>query len=170
MSYKDAYELMREKRAIVSPNLGFMVQLMMFHQRLNDENPDPHLRPKIFALSSHQIEDPQTIVARLLYDENLYLGKRKLALDPRGVFLIGGYENGYLWKGAECLECYREKYLSKARDYLKCIQKYEKFPKIIEEIDQGQEDIEFWKALKLDSVPEPKYAYNPSWNKWLVNF
>ena len=166
MSYDEAYKFLRSKRAIVSPNLGFMVQLMMFYQRLYEPDASGALKTKVFAISSHQVEDPKTIVARLLYDEFLYIGKKKIVLDPRGVFIIGNKDRGYVWIGEECTGPYREAYLGKVKQYLPYLQKYEHFPQNVQTVKQGEEDDQFWRTFQLEGPPEVKYKKNPAWNKW----
>ena len=74
--------------------MTFIAQLVWFYKRLHDPNFDClPVNPRVFLVASHEIEDPNRIVARLLM-ENLYLqGGRGSArngkvLDPRGIFIV----------------------------------------------------------------------------------
>lgn len=62
ITYVEAFERVKEIRGIASPNIGFIVQLMVFQKRLECSLEKGLI--KIFCVGSHQIEDPKTIVAR----------------------------------------------------------------------------------------------------------
>ena len=64
MSYDNAFNFVQRKRFIANPNLGFLLQLQFFEKRLlnNEKN-----KIEIFSVSSFQIEQPNFIVARLIY-------------------------------------------------------------------------------------------------------
>lgn len=166
MSYQDAFNLVKDKRGIISPNLGFMVQLMMFHQRIHEDYSKSPIQPKLFAVSRHQLEDPNTIVARLLFDEPLYLGKNGLCLDPRGVFIVANDKTSYLWIGSACQANSKQKFIDYGRSYSKKLEFYERMPSIEKEISQGEEPPEFWRLFGLQSEPETKYAINKLWDNW----
>lgn len=158
--------MVRQKRGIISPNLGFMVQLMMFHTRVHEDYSKMTIQPKVFAVSSHQVEDPTTIVARLIFDEKFYTGKNILMLDPRGVFIVSNDSKCYIWIGDECNSSYKQLYIDYAHSYAVKLAKYENVPTNIQEIDQGSEPIEFWKMFELPGEPKPKYSYNKFWDNW----
>lgn len=75
MTYDDSFQFIRDNRGVASPNIGFVVQLMMFYQRLYEPYDKFSMKPKIFAVGSHQLEDPRRIVCRLITEERLYNGK-----------------------------------------------------------------------------------------------
>lgn len=72
----------------MNPNLNFVTQLIQFHKRVFDSNFESlPVSPRVFLVSSHEPEDQNYIVCRLLM-ENLYQGQNSKVLDPRGVFII----------------------------------------------------------------------------------
>lgn len=166
LTYDDAFKLVRAKRGIVSPNLGFMVQLMMFYQRLYEDYSKLTVHPKVFAVSRHQVEDPQTIVARFIFDEKFYTGKNILMLDPRGVFIVADQFTSYIWIGSECDSSYKQVFLEYAQEYCSKLVIYEHLPQNPKTVEQGKEPSEFWSIFGLESGPSPKYAYNKFWDNW----
>lgn len=166
LNYESAYKMVRQKRGIISPNLGFMVQLMMFHTRIHEDYAKMTIQPKVFAVSSHQLEDPTTIVARLIFDERFYIGKSVLMLDPRGVFIVANDTKTYIWIGEECNSSYKQLYVDYAQSYTAKLAKYERLPVHPQEIEQGNEPVEFWQMFELKSEPTPKYSYNKFWDNW----
>lgn len=166
MTYEDAFKMVRSKRGIVSPNLGFMVQLMMFYQRLYEEYAKLTVHPKIFAVSRHQVEDPNTIVARFIFDEKFYIGKNVIMLDPRGVFIIADDKRSFIWIGSDCDSSYRQAFLEYAVSYSDRLIKEERLPANPQRIEQGNEPADFWHIFGLEKEPSPKYAYNKFWGNW----
>lgn len=75
------------------------------------------MSPRVFLIASHQTEDPERVVARLIM-ENLYLSgssgsaRQGKVLDPRGMFLVQTVDKVYLWVGSEVasanLPCYKK--------------------------------------------------------------
>jgi len=100
-TFGQAYQLLRDVRGIASPNSAFWAQLYNFQMRITGAN-DKIPTPKVFAIGSFQIETPQTLVARLLYENSsLYNVKTPKFLDPRGVFILQSPDALYLWIGNE---------------------------------------------------------------------
>ena len=159
---------MRKKRAIISPNLGFLVQLTNFYKRMyRPQELSNNYIPKMFAVGCHQPEDPNTIVVRLI--DKLFkgfTGKQATVLDPRGMFVVGTEEVAYFWIGDECHHSYKDKFYNTTIEYFKKLQEYEKFSTNIIEISQGKEPIEFWNLIGLDSRPSEPYSHNKKWNNW----
>ena len=109
MTFDDGFTFIRENRGVASPNIGFVVQLMIFYQRLYEPYSKFTIKPKIFAVGSHQLEDPRRIVCRLISEERLYNGQNGLKLDSRGIFLIQTECELYLWEGAEIYPSNRDR-------------------------------------------------------------
>ena len=96
----EAFNFVQKKRFIANPNLGFFLQLKVFEKRLfhnlNDLNNNKLKNNniiEIFAICSFQIEQPNLIVARLIYhnylnNENNNLEVNNLIFDNRGMFII----------------------------------------------------------------------------------
>jgi len=169
MKYDIAYNMVREKRGIASPNLGFVVQLMTFYQRLYEAYSKLLIQPKVFAVSNHQLEDPTTIVARLLSDEPLYTGKSCLKLDPRGVFIVANDKQSFIWVGKDVFSACHDIYLNFAQEYIEKLVKYEKLPDHPKLVKQDQEPAEFWSVFNFTNPPPEKYGNNRFWDNWFLN-
>ena len=66
ISYEAAYQRVKERRACVNPNMTFITQLRLFHKRLYDPSFGAiSMSPRVFALMSHQREDPWRIIGKL---------------------------------------------------------------------------------------------------------
>ena len=65
---------MKRSRGVCSPNTGFIVQLLLFYKRLFESFDSIPVTPRVFCLSSHQIQQPTLIVARhvILIYHNIY--------------------------------------------------------------------------------------------------
>lgn len=66
LNYDEAFKIVQSRRSIASPNLGFAIQLQNFYQRLFEPPQTFRLYPKIFAIGSFQVEQPEKIVCRLV--------------------------------------------------------------------------------------------------------
>ena len=167
MNYEQAYEYIRARRGIASPNLGFTIQLINFHRRIRApyEEQASTNQPKCFAATCHQLEDPSTIVVRLL-NKFYTVSQRTSRLDPRGIFVIGDDKQAFIWIGSECHKSYKELFYNKTKEYLPKLQKYENFPTNVTELNEGEETIEFWKIFGLAEEPSIKCEYNNQWNQW----
>ncbi len=65
MEYDDALNFVVSKRKIVSPNLGFSLQLQKFYQRLFEDYDKLQYIPKIYAVG-YLSTTANTIVARFV--------------------------------------------------------------------------------------------------------
>lgn len=66
LNYEESFKFVQSKRSIANPNIGFSIQLQNFFLRLYEEPKDYRFNPKIFSISSFQVEQPQKIVCRLV--------------------------------------------------------------------------------------------------------
>ena len=58
---------MKEKRPVANPNMTFIAQLICFYKRLFEESfSSVPVNPRIFSIGSHEIEDKEKIVARMV--------------------------------------------------------------------------------------------------------
>ena len=88
ISYQEAYEQVKARRACANPNMTFIAQLVQFQKRLQNPNFNAiSVNPRVFVLSSHQTEDPHRISCKLLM-EKLYQPHLTKRLDSRGVFVV----------------------------------------------------------------------------------
>lgn len=98
--YKQAEAFVKKKRAVASPNNGFMVELIQFHKRLYEDF-DSLPSPRIFLVSSHCKETPDVITARLL-KHPVYDKRRNIGLDCRALYIIVQRDTVYVWIGSKC--------------------------------------------------------------------
>ena len=71
LNYDESFKLVQTKRSIANPNLGFSIQLQNFYSRLHEEPKAYRFNPKIFSISSFQIEQSEKIVCRLVINNKL---------------------------------------------------------------------------------------------------
>jgi len=67
MPHKSAFEIIQKVRPIANPNMIFNIQLIWWHMRLFQEYSALPVSPRVYAISSHQKEQPTYIVARLVF-------------------------------------------------------------------------------------------------------
>jgi hypothetical protein len=133
MSYQEAFDRVKKVRGVASPNIGFISQLMFFEKRISKSLDEGHL-PRIICIGSHQVEDPERIVARHLFEKSFYFyvknkndkGK-KISLDPRSIFIVMTERRCYIWIGHQC-DANRSSYLSKAKMTVEQLHSYEGTP------------------------------------------
>ena len=67
VTYEEGYQRVKERRACANPNMTFIQQLMWFEKRLQSPNFfSIAVNPRVFCLMSHQENDPQRIVCKLM--------------------------------------------------------------------------------------------------------
>ena len=91
ITFAEGYKRVKERRQCANPNMTFIAQLDWFYKRMYDQNfKSLPVSPRVFCLLSHQTEDPQRIVCKLML-ENLYQNNSTTkSLDPRGMFIVIG--------------------------------------------------------------------------------
>jgi len=166
MTYNGAFELLQASRPVANPNLNFIAQLMWWHKRLYEPFNSIPVSPRVYAVGSHQIEQPGYIVCRLLMD-HLYINKNSKSLDPRGVFIVESVDEIILWMGSECQ--YRKKYLEVANSHIKILQAYEKAPKNLKSIEHGKEPESFWKLWQIKVAPHLVVDKISEWDSWYID-
>ena len=160
-SFEEIYTSARIQREICSPNIGFQVQLIWWYKRLFEEYDSLPISPRVFAIGSHQREQPHVVVARIL-TQPLYVDSEYLTLDSRGIFLIQSRLVTYIWIGNSIYECNKEIYLQTARKQYQNLCLYEKAKALIE-VYEGEETEEFWALWNNERKCS---GNNNSWNSW----
>ena len=146
LAFEQVFSDAKNMRGICSPNTGFQVQLIWWFKRLCEEYDSLPITPRVFAIGSHQKEQPHTIVARIL-TQPLYLGADYFTLDSRGVFLVQSRSLTYLWIGNSVPNCNKALYLLAARRHFELLEIYERAGNLVE-IQEGKEPEEFWTLWK----------------------
>lgn len=160
-TFEQVFSDAKNLRGICSPNTGFQVQLIWWYKRLTEDFDAVPIFPRVFAVGSHQKEQPHKVVARLL-TQPLYFGADFLSLDSRGVFLIQTRSTTFMWIGREISPCNREKYMEIAYKHYNCLKDFEKAGKLVE-FKEGNENQEFWGLWKESSH---RGSNNEQWNGW----
>jgi hypothetical protein len=167
-TYEDAFREVRARRSISSPNFGFQVQLMWWYNRLNNDFESLPANPRVFAVSSHQPEQPSRIVARLIM-QGLFKAPEQLKLDPRGIFVIQTSGELYMWQGACIHSANLDKYQDVALSHIHSLQTYERACSKVTRVSEGSEPDDFWQALNLPGGSEDCIGENRSWDSWYCN-
>lgn len=165
MNHQNAFSIVQKERPIANPNMIFNVQLIWWHMRLYLDYSALPVSPRVYAIGSHQKEDPTFIVARLLM-EHLYIKSEGKALDPRSIFVIQTINKVIVWTGNELKGNNGKLFIEVAKKHAGYLQKYEKASNDIEYIKQGAEPSDFWLLWNLKSEPEVKYQQNSDWDVW----
>jgi len=165
---KDTFETVftqtRAKRSISSPNFGFQVQLIQWYKRLFDPFESLTISPRVFAVGSHQIEQPHKVICRLLSTPP-YTDKEQTSLDPRGFFIVQTATKLYVWEGKEVLDCNFDVYQAAAGLHVQRLQEREQAPGQVLQVRQGKEPAEFWQCWGLAGPPPNAYSEQETWSQ-----
>ena len=106
--------------------------------------------------------------------ENLYTSDKSKKLDPRAVFIIQGSNDCplYIWKGANVPPGNVAVYEKEAQRYAQILQQNEKASSKIVNVEQGQEDDQFWQMFfKNQQVPPTNKLYGNvvEWDRLLID-
>ena len=67
LTFNDALTFVKEKRPVANPNMTFIAQLICFYKRLFEPSfSSVPVNPRIFSIGSHEVEDKEKIVARMV--------------------------------------------------------------------------------------------------------
>ena len=161
LSFEQVFSDAKLQRGICSPNTGFQVQLIWWYKRLCEDYDSLPISPRVFAIGSHQKEQPHTIVARIL-TQPLYFGADYLTLDSRGVYIIQAQGVTYMWIGKSIPNCNKEVYLKTGKKHYENLCIYERAEDLVE-INEGEETEEFWRLWKDDRRGS---GNNDIWDLW----
>lgn len=92
--FEDAYEKVKRKRSVVSPNMGFVGQLMQWQRKILN-SPDRQAF-QFYRIAPHSAFDPLYLVPKNVSSS------RMQALDSRGAFVIYLANKLYVWRGRHC--------------------------------------------------------------------
>lgn len=159
--------LFRNKREVINPNLGFIIQLMWFHKRLYKPFDSIPVNPRVYTVCSQSREDPHTIVAKLMM-EHFFIDKHSKSMDPRAVYIVETKELFVVFIGSSCTNN-KEVYCKFAYWYINELQKREKGPEIVREVEQDKVDKDFWQLWGLEDAPNDPFAPTSAWDTWFPN-
>ena len=171
MNVDKAFNFIQKKRKIINPNLNFFLQLELFYKRLNNKED----RIQIFAITSFQIEQPNFIVARLIY-HNMILNpeikdiKPIPIFDQRGVFIFCNKNNVFIIICSKVPSNLKDIYLNYAKDYIIKIRENEFLCNgnivLLNECDTNS-DLE---KILNDNHLKIEYGINKSLEQYYINF
>ena len=171
MNVDKAFNFIQKKRKIINPNLNFFLQLELFYKRLNNKED----RIQIFAITSFQIEQPNLIVARLIY-HNMILNpeikdiKPIPIFDQRGVFIFCNKNNVFIIICSKVPSNLKDMYLNYAKDYIIKIRENEFLCNgnivLLNECDTNS-DLE---KILNDNHLKIEYGINKSLEQYYINF
>lgn len=132
--YKTSVEktlaLIQSKRPRADPNLGFIIQLELFYRRIINEK---NYNFCVFAISSFSENQPDIIVARLIYSSlsnySEMSAARALMLDRRGMFLICDAKKVFIVIGSDLIAENKEQYMTFVTQYIEILKKNENIAK-----------------------------------------
>jgi hypothetical protein len=168
LDYNEAFEYMNQRREVINPNIGFIAQLMLFRKKLYGTFKDLPVNPRVYTVCSHQREDPNRIVAKLMM-EPFFVEKHSKPMDPRAVYLVESEEEFIVFIGANCKGKNREEYLKYAYWYIAELQKREKAPEKVSEVEQENVDKSFWQFWGLEEAPKDPFVRVSAWDYWFPN-
>ena len=166
-----AFNFVQKKRKIVNPNLGFFLQLELFYKRINLKED----RLEIFAINSFQVEQPNLIVARLIY-HNIILNpeikdiKPIPIFDQRGVFIICDKNNVFILICSKVPFNLKNIYINYAKDYILKIRENEFLCNgDIVYINEGEKNENLENLLNKNQV-KIEFGLNKDLDKYYINF
>jgi len=138
LAYDDASNIVRSKRGVCRPNVGFMSSLMEWRKRWKDN------KTKLYRIAPHVgISRQLALVPKL---EHVKVDN----LDPRSCFILQSTNQLYVWIGNNSIpfasECVFRTVLS--------LQHIESAPKQVTAVQQGLETREFWTLLNYTNENE----------------
>ena len=172
MSYDNAFNFVQRKRFIANPNLGFFLQLQIFEKRLlnNEKN-----KIEIFSVSSFQIEQPNFIVARLIY-HNMILNpeikdiKPIPIFDQRGVFIFCNKNNVFIIICSKVPLNLKDIYINYAKDYIVKIRENEFLCNgNVVLLNEGDYNFDLEKILN-DNQIKIEFGINKNLDQYYINF
>jgi len=167
ITFEEGCSRVRDLRGVSNPNMGFTVQLLQWYKRLYESYDQIKVTPRIFAIGSHQVEQADKVVARMLL-EALYSPRNNLVLDRRGVFIIQAPSKTYIWLGDNINDKNRDTYVKCAHQHLKNLQAYEKASTNVATVECGREPIDFWRAWGHDRAPARSADFIQQWDMWYI--
>lgn len=101
--------------------------------------------------------------------EQFFVGKQCKPMDPRAVYLIETKEEFVILIGANCKGKNREEYLKYSYKYIAELQKREKAPEKVSEVEQENVDNSFWQLWGLEEAPNDPFVPCSAWGYWFPN-
>ena len=164
-TFETVFTQARAKRSISSPNFGFQVQLIQWYKRLFEPFDSLAITPRVFAVISHQIEQPHKVVCKLLSTPP-YMEREPTTLDPRGFFIVQTATKLFVWEGQEVLDCNYDVYQAAAGLHIQRLREREQASAQVVQVKQGKEPAEFWQCWGMAGPPPNAYSEQELWSQY----
>lgn len=136
-TFQDAFNFVKTARAVTNPNLGFACQLLQFQKQLQNA-PNLCNKLRVYRLAPHSAHDPLLLVPKKLTGPDI------TTFDSRGVFVIHGQSNLYVWHGHVC----DERMAKAGHDFARQLIRYELVEGPPVDVNEDEEPAEFWDLLR----------------------
>ncbi|XP_024379943.1 protein-tyrosine-phosphatase MKP1 [Physcomitrium patens] len=136
-TFQDAFNFIKAARAVTNPNLGFACQLLQFQKQLQNA-PALNNKLRVYRMAPHSSHDPLLLVPKKVTGPDI------LTFDSRGVFVIHGQNNLYVWHGQVC-----DARMAKAgHEFALQLIRYEQVEGPPVNINEDDEPADFWELLR----------------------
>lgn len=136
-TFQDAFNFVKNARAVTNPNLGFACQLLQFQKQLQNA-PNLSNKLRVYRMAPHSAHDPLLLVPKKV------TGPEIATFDSRGVFVIHGQSSLYVWHGHVC-----DARMAKAgREFALQLVRYEQVQGPPVDVKEDEEPDAFWDLLR----------------------
>lgn len=136
-TFQDAFNFVKAARAVTNPNLGFACQLLQFQKQLQNA-PVLSNKLRVYRMAPHSAHDPLLLVPKKVTGPNI------TTFDSRGVFVIHGHSNLYVWHGHV-----RDVRMAKAgHEFALQLIRYEQVEGPPVNVNEDEEPAEFWELIR----------------------
>lgn len=136
-TFQDAFNFVKAARAVTNPNLGFACQLLQFQKQLQNA-PVLSNKLRVYRMAPHSAHDPLLLVPKKVTGPDI------TTFDSRGVFVIHGQSNLYVWHGHVC-----DVRMAKAgHEFALQLIRYEQVEGPPVDVHEDEEPAEFWELLR----------------------
>lgn len=137
-TFQDAFNFVKNARAVTNPNLGFACQLLQFQKQLQNAHLLSNNKLRVYRMAPHSAHDPLLLVPKKV------TGVEITTFDSRGVFVIHGQRSLYVWHG-----CVADMRMAKAgREFADQLIRYEKVEGPPVEVCEDEEPEDFFELLR----------------------
>lgn len=136
-TFQDAFNFVKAARAVTNPNLGFACQLLQFQKQLQNA-PNLCNKLRVYRLAPHSAHDPLLLVPKKVTGPDI------TTFDSRGVFVIHGQSNLYVWHGHVC----DDRMVKAGHEFALQLIRYELVEGPPVDVHEEEEPAEFWELLR----------------------
>lgn len=136
-TFQDAFNFVKAARAVTNPNLGFACQLLQFQKQLQNA-PNLCNKLRVYRLAPHSAHDPLLLVPKKVTGPDI------TTFDSRGVFVIHGQSNLYVWHGHVC----DDRMVKAGHEFALQLIRYEQVEGPPVDVNEEEEPAEFWELLR----------------------